>query len=286
MHAPMLARGPQTRLAAVWARKPDAARDLARAFGSVAVGSHDELLDVCEAVAYAVPPDVQADLAPVAARAGRAVMLEKPLGLDLRQARGLAETVSATGVPNILVLTKRFHPSTGAFLDRAARLRADGPITGVLAAYLHGFTLRGGASTTPWRLDHGALLDLGPHLVDLVDAAAGPIRSVRATGDPRTYLTVSTEHDDGVGQLALSCAVAIDSALTRVEVFSDQGSARWDTAGIDHDACWPVLCAEFAGAVRHGTAVRADVERGLSLQLVLDAVSRSLTEDRRVVLDE
>ena len=286
MHAPMLARGPQTRLAAVWARQHDAARDLARAFGSVAVSSHDELLDACEAVAYAVPPDVQAGLAPVAARAGRAVMLEKPLGLDLRQARAVAEAVTAAGVPNILVLTKRFHPSTEAFLDEVAGVRAQGPVTGVLAAYLHGFTLHGGAAATAWRLEHGALLDLGPHLVDLVDAAAGPIRSVRAGGDPRTYLTISTEHDAGVGQLALSGAVALDQALTRVEVFSAHGSARWDTAGIDHDECWPVLRAEFANAVRHGSAVRADVARGLSLQLVLDAVTRSLSEDRRVVVDE
>ena len=139
-----------------------------------------------------------------------------------------------------------------------------------------------GEAATPWRLEHGALLDLGPHLVDLVDAAAGPIRSVLASGDPRTYLAVTTEHDGGTGQLALSGAVRLDRVLTRVELFSDRGSLRWDTTGVDHDECWPVLRAELAAAVRYGAPVSADVSRGLELQVVLDAAERSLATGARV----
>jgi predicted dehydrogenase len=286
MHARMLTQGPETRLAGIWARNHDAASALARDVGAVAVASYDELLDRCEAVDFAVPPDVQARLAGQAARAGKALILEKPLGLDLDQVRRLADAVLAAAVPNILVLTKRFHPSTRAFLRHAQALRVPGPITGVLAAYLHGGLLAGssgkGEAATPWRLEHGALLDLGPHLVDLVDAAAGSIWSVLGSGDSRTYLTITTEHDGGTGQLALSGAVRLDRALTRVELFSDRGSLRWDTGDIDHDECWPVLRAEFAAAVRHGAPVTADVSRGLQLQVVLDAIERSLTDGVRV----
>jgi predicted dehydrogenase len=82
--------------------------------------------------------------------------------------------------------------------------------------------------------------------------------------------------------LALSGAVQLDRSLTRVELFSDRGSLRWDTADIDHDECWPVLRAEFAAAVRHGAPVTADVSRGLQLQLVLDAIERSLADGVRV----
>lgn len=289
MHAPTIAQGPETRLAAVWARNRDAADALAHDVGSVSVGTYEELLDRCEAVDFAVPPDVQARLAPLAARAGKAVMLEKPLGLTLDSARRLADAILTARVPNLLVLTKRFHPSTRAFLRQAQTLRAGGPITGVLAVYLHGNMLDTstgrGAAATPWRLEHGALLDLGPHLVDLVDAAAGPIRSVCASGNPRAYFTVTTEHDVATGQLALSGSVALDRALTRVELFSDHGSLQWDTADIDHDECWPVLRAELAAAVRHGTPVTADVTRGLELQIVLDAIARSHEQGARVVLD-
>jgi hypothetical protein len=43
-----------------------------------------------------------------------------------------------------------------------------------------------------------------------------------------------------------------------------------------------VLRAEFAAAVRHGAPVTADVSRGLQLQLVLDAIERSLADRVRV----
>jgi predicted dehydrogenase len=283
MHAPTLANGPETRLAGIWARNHEAAEALARTVGSVAVDSYEELLDISEAVDFAVPPDVQARLAEQAARAGKAVMLEKPLGLDLDSARRLTEAVLTAGVPNLLVLTKRFHPSTTSFIQAAQQLRARGPIRGVLATYLHGGLLAG-TFATPWRLEHGALLDLGPHLVDLVDATAGPIRSVRATGDSRTFLTVATEHDCGTGQLAFSGTVAVERTLTRVELFSEHGSLHWDTAQIDHDACWPVLRTEFAAAVRHGAKVRADVARGLEIQVVLDAIERSLENHTAIAI--
>src|SRR5215211_6624994 len=87
--APVLATGPHCTLAAVWARRADAAERLAARHGVTAVTSFEDLLGCCEAVAFAVPPDVQADLAARAATAGMAVLLEKPIGLDLGQAERL-----------------------------------------------------------------------------------------------------------------------------------------------------------------------------------------------------
>ena len=43
LHAPMLAGGPETTLAGVWARRAEAARELAEANGTQAVGSLEEL---------------------------------------------------------------------------------------------------------------------------------------------------------------------------------------------------------------------------------------------------
>ncbi|MBV9935452.1 MAG: Gfo/Idh/MocA family oxidoreductase, partial [Actinobacteria bacterium] len=78
VHGPMLAAGPETRLAGVWARRPEAADELAVRFGSQAFATYDDLLDGCDAVAFAVPPMVQAELAVTAAQAGKALLLEKP----------------------------------------------------------------------------------------------------------------------------------------------------------------------------------------------------------------
>ena len=51
-HAPMLAGASRLELAVVWARRPEAAAVLADRFGIQAVGSFDELLSRCDAVAF------------------------------------------------------------------------------------------------------------------------------------------------------------------------------------------------------------------------------------------
>lgn len=71
MHARVLAAGPETRLSAVWARRPEAAEQTAAPYGAHVATEFEELLDRCEAVAFAVPPAVQAELAPLAAKRGR-----------------------------------------------------------------------------------------------------------------------------------------------------------------------------------------------------------------------
>ncbi|HCA84024.1 MAG TPA: oxidoreductase [Streptomyces sp.] len=265
MHARMLAAGPETELTAVWARRDEAAREVAEAYGTRAASSYDELLGRCEAVAFAVPPAVQARLAVTAALAGKALLLEKPLGPDLPSARALAETVAETGVVSQLVLTKRYHPATRDFLARAAGL----DVTGARSCYLHGGFL-GGDLATAWRLEHGALLDLGPHLLDLLDAAVGPVAAVRGTGDPRRWIELTCEHTSGaVSQASLSGAVNLPRARTRVELFGPREELVYDTAALDHEVCWPVLRAEFAAAVRAGRSTALDARRGLRLQELL-----------------
>src|SRR5438477_292127 len=123
-YAPMLAAGPEVRLEAIWSRRPEAARGLAERHGAIAADSFETLLDRCEAVAFAVPPDVQSELAIGAAAAGKHLMLDKPLALTLDAARRLARSVDQAGVVTQLMLTHRFRPSTQAFLAQARGFRA------------------------------------------------------------------------------------------------------------------------------------------------------------------
>ncbi len=271
MHARMLAAGPETELVAVWARRFEAAAEVAAPYGATPVASFDELLDVCEAVAFAVPPSVQAELAVRAAEAGRALLLEKPLGLDLASARAVADAVTANGTVSQLVLSKRYHPATREFLSRARQLK----VTGARSCYLHGAFL-GGEQATPWRLEHGALLDLGPHLLDLLDLAVGPIVSVRGTGDSRRWIELTCEHEGGaVSQASLSGAVRLPRGRTRVELYGEQEELVYDTAEFDLDDGWPVLRREFASAVRDGCSPDLDARRGLRLQELLEQVVRA-----------
>ncbi|KMS84852.1 MULTISPECIES: Gfo/Idh/MocA family protein [Streptomyces] len=271
MHARMLAAGPETRLAAVWARRPDAARQTAAPYGAQVAASFDDLLDRCEAVAFAVPPAVQAELVPAAARRGKALLLEKPLGPDLPAAQRVADAVLAAGVVSQLVLTKRYHPVTDAFLD-AARGRE---VSGARSCYLHGAFL-GGDFATGWRLEHGALLDLGPHLLDLLDTAVSPITGIRGSGDPRRWIELTCEHENGaVSQASLSGSVAVPRALTRIELYGSEAPLLYDTAEIDHEECWPILRRSFATAVRTNQPTELDAARGLYLQRLMDQAMRT-----------
>lgn len=97
VHARVLAAGPETQLTAVWARRAEAARETAAPYGADVAARFEDLLDSCEAVAFAVPPSVQAELACRAAEAGKALLLEKPLALDLPSAQRLVDAVDAAG---------------------------------------------------------------------------------------------------------------------------------------------------------------------------------------------
>ena len=105
--APMLASAPDLTLAAVWARRTVAAEELAGGHGAAVVGSFDDLLAACDAVAFTVPADVQASLAVAAARAGRHLLLEKPVGFTVAEAEAVAAAVDEAGSPS------RSGPSCG-----------------------------------------------------------------------------------------------------------------------------------------------------------------------------
>ncbi|HEV2369431.1 MAG TPA: Gfo/Idh/MocA family oxidoreductase, partial [Acidimicrobiales bacterium] len=177
-HAPMLAAGPHTILVGIWSRRPQPAADLARQHGARAFDRYEDLLSTCEAVAFAVAPDAQAELAPVAAAAGRHLLLEKPLALDLAGAEALAAAVEKAGVISQVVLTQRYTPVMREFLVRAADIRPEA----ARCASISGAALAGGMFATPWRLAEGALLDIGPHILDLLQAAVGPITEISADG--------------------------------------------------------------------------------------------------------
>ena len=116
-HAPMLAAGPATTLAAVWARRAEAARAFVAGHGGVVAASFNELIDAYDAVAFAVPPDVQAELAPHAATSGKHLLLETPLAFSLPDAERIVEAVDNAGVQSVLMLRNRFTEAGRTFVD-------------------------------------------------------------------------------------------------------------------------------------------------------------------------
>jgi predicted dehydrogenase len=266
-HAPTFAAGPETRLAGVWSRREPAARALAERFGVQAFSSYEELLDHCEAVAFAVPPDVQATMAVEAARKGRALLLEKPIALTVSGARALADAVDDAGVPTQVVLTNRYRPSVRAFLERAR----DFPSIGARACQLTGEFLDDTFAASPWRSHGGVLYNTGPHGLDLLDAALGRIMEVRSVGNKAGFLALTCLHEnDVVSQLTISGRVP-PGRKTRYELYGPEGTLvlDWEQLPQDSAETRATLRSEFAAAVRTGEPHEIDVHRGLHLQRLL-----------------
>ena len=279
LHAPMLAGGPETTLAGVWARRPEAARALAGAHGSRAVGSLEELWDVCEAVAFAVPPDVQAELGVAAARAGKHLLLDKPVALTVAAAAELAGAVDEAGVVSQMVLTNRYSP-----LGRAFLAEADGFETvGARCASLSGALLGDSPFSTPWRRRHGALLDVGPHLFDLLEGAVGSIEELSGRGDPLRWVSLTCRHAGGqVSEVSMSLSLPLAETVFECVLYGPAGALAYQrppdpaTALADLAAAGATLRKEFAEAVTSGIPSTLDVHRGVALQRLIDVAARSL----------
>ena len=270
-HAPMLATHPDTTLAAVWARRLSAAEEVARPHGADAHDSFDRFLEQVDAVVFAVPPDVQADLAVRAARAGKALLLEKPLALDLSGAEELTRVVEESGVASQMVLTWRYAPAVRDLLAEAARHIPFGGRGWFLSG---GFL--GGMFATPWRLQHGPLFDLGPHVIDLLDAALGTVVAVRAHGDPLGWVGLLLDHEGGAAsEVSLCGTTRAEPARAGVEIHTTAGILEVDTTGVSATVT-TTLVDEFVATVRTGVPHPLDVHRGLHLQRLLVEASRQL----------
>jgi predicted dehydrogenase len=273
VHAPTMAAGPETRLAGVWSRTEASASALAAVHGVATFPSFDALLDSCEAVALAVPPAVQPDLAVRAAGAGKALLLEKPLAPDVAGAERVAGAVAEAGVGSIMVLTYRFAPAVRDFLAAAGGFTA----TGGRACFLSGAFLGGDYARSAWRQEHGVLLDVGPHILDLVDAALGPTVGVRAHGDVHGWVGALLEHESGaLSEVSISCVAAITPSRTEVEIFGPDGSLGVDGRADAREQVFANLRADLATVARTGEPHPCDASRGLQIQRLVAQVTDAL----------
>jgi len=261
---PVFAAGPETRLAGIWSRTRANAEAAAEPFGAAVFDDVDGLLDHCDAVAIAVAPGAQPDFAIRAAERGKAVLLEKPLALDLAEAERLADALTSRGTPNLLTLTNRFNPALPSFAEAAAAFDAFGG----RGCFVSGALLPGGPFATDWRLDRGALLDVGPHLLDLHEIALGEIVAIDASGDVQGWTSLTLHHASGVTSQASICCKATGENRTEVEVFGATGSLRYDGRAGNPAETFANLRRTFV-AVAGGTPHPADVTRGLHLQRLI-----------------
>jgi len=122
VHANTIAGSGRASVAYVADAMPEAARALAAAVGA-RVASVDEIIaarDV-DAILIATPTDTHADLIEQAARAGKAILCEKPVSLSVERIEQCLEVVEKAGVPLMIGFNRRYDPN---FAELRKRLRA------------------------------------------------------------------------------------------------------------------------------------------------------------------
>jgi predicted dehydrogenase len=143
----------------------------------------------CDAIYVATPNHLHRAAVEAAAAAGLPILCEKPMAATLADAEAMAEAARRAGVPYGTAYDQRHHPAHATMREwiRGGRL---GTVTAVRIVYA--CWLDACWSADNWRADKaraggGALLDLAPHGLDLVQFLLGedPLVDVCALGQRR-----------------------------------------------------------------------------------------------------
>jgi predicted dehydrogenase len=226
---------PDARLAAVTDVVPGAASAFAAARGCAAEPSLDALLargDI-DVVCVCVPSGLHAEIGVRAAKAGKHLVVEKPVDVTLEAADRLLAAARHAGVALTVMSQHRFDPGV-IELKRLIDARALGTLVLGEAstkwyrtqAYYDSAAWRG-----TWAMDGGALLNQGIHYVDLLRWCMGPAAEVTAVCGTQaheieaedTALAIVTFASGALGMISATTA-AFPGFPQRLEITGTEGT--------------------------------------------------------------
>ncbi|WP_415950738.1 Gfo/Idh/MocA family protein [Streptomyces sp. KLOTTS4A1] len=277
VHGPALAAHAGVRLVGVWGRRPEAAALLAKELGTQAYDDVEALFDEVDAVAIALPPDVQAPLAARAARAGCHLLLDKPVATGFEAARELAE--AAAGVASVVFFTLRFSAQAGPWIEEQAGGEGwfSGRVDWIGSLYAPG--VKSPYAASPWRRERGALWDVGPHALSVLLPVLGDVTEVTALRGPADTVQVLLRHTSGAaGSMALSLTAPEAAAGVGAEFRGARGVARLPEVWGDGPlASYGTAIDALVDSVRNGVAHPCDVRLGLRVTEILAQAEAALT---------
>jgi predicted dehydrogenase len=272
VHAAALAGHPSAELVGVWGRDVAKAKAVGAEFDVQGYGDVDELLSQVDAVAIALPPHVQAPMAERAATAGKHLLLEKPIALDVAAADRVVAAVGDAGVASVVFFTFRFQAATSTWLSQAARTELAGGAGSWLSS-LAGTPF----AASPWRQEHGALWDIGPHALSVLVPALGPVVAVQAGAGVRDTVHLVLTHESGVAStVTLSHTVAPMSAGIEFFVHGDAGRLVLLPDTESPVGAFGVAVDELTAAAVAGGTHPCDVAFGRDIVAVLATAARAL----------
>lgn len=293
LHAEALEGVEGARLVAVADTRPERARALGTRYGVPALSSLDELLGLAEVdlVNICTPSGTHGRLGAQAARAGKHVLLEKPIDVDLEAAKEVIAASAKAGVVLSVISQHRFDAGVIALKQALSAGELGRIVLGEARAWW--YRTQAYYDSDSWRgtaaFDGGALTNQGVHLVDLLLHLLGPVSSVFARNKTVAHemecedlALVSLEFESGVlGSLCVTTAsypgVPETLAVTgsSASVVLEAGSVlSWQSdESSDYDlGPGPHGAAHHAPSAAAGSAHLAVTAHRAQVQDVVDAI--------------
>ena len=238
-------------LVACYDTVPEAADRLAEKTGSKAYHDLEGMLadGAVDVVAVGTPSGAHMEPAVAAARAGKHVIVEKPLEITLARCDQIIDACREAGVVLSTIFPSRFHDSSGQ-MKRAVEQGRFGRLT-VGDAYVKWYRTQeyydSGQWRGTWELDGGgALMNQAIHSVDLLTWLMGPVAEIRAQTALLAHQRIAVEDvaaaalkfaNGALGVIEASTAI-YPGYLKRIEIHGSAGSAvmeeeditKWDFA--------------------------------------------------------
>jgi predicted dehydrogenase len=217
---------------------PGAADKLAAELGCTAYHDLDALLadPAVDVVTICTPSGLHMEPAVAAAKAGKHIIVEKPLDITLARCDAMIAAAKKAGVVLSTIFPSRFHESSQLVKQAIDKGRFGRPTMG--DAYVKWFRTQeyydSGAWRGTWKLDGGgALMNQAVHSVDLLLWFMGPAVEVSAIAATLAHQRIEVE-DVAVATVKFaSGALGVIEASTatwpgelkRIEISGDAGSA-------------------------------------------------------------
>ena len=170
----------------LWDPSPEACRAaLAQAPEAVVSPSAEAAIAGADLVYLACPPVPRKAYALSVAKAGKAVFLEKPLGIDVAQSRDLVARLEAAGVPAAVNFTQAASQAL-ADTTQAARSGVMGRLLGVDIIVTYAAWPRAWQREADWlrfRAEGGYVREVISHFVFFAERILGPVRMIHARPD-------------------------------------------------------------------------------------------------------
>ena len=285
-HGASAARHPRAQLVGVWGRNSAKVAALAHEFGVRPYADFDELVDEVDALTFAVPPDVQADLALLAARRGKHLLLDKPIALAVGPALELERAVADAGVASIVFFTRRFTHETATWLERVAEVGGWHCGRAEFCANIAG----GPYADSKWRLAKGALWDVAPHALSQLWPVMGDVVHVVAGSGRRDQVHMILRHGSGASStVSVSFSVPARATGNLVYFYGESGREALPQNPLDRSqvvmAHQRALDALIDQAHHPADGHPCDVHLGARIVEVLAAAEQSLATQAAVPLE-